>query len=48
MDHELARHKVPHELISVAGAGHGLGGVDPVELTRIHERVIDFLKCHAS
>ena len=28
MAKELARHKVPHELVTVTGAGHGLAGGD--------------------
>ena len=30
MAKELARHKVPHELVTVAGTGHGLAGGDPI------------------
>jgi acetyl esterase/lipase len=44
MDRELSRHGVPHEFISVPGAGHGLGGVDKTVLAGIHQRVLDFLK----
>ena len=44
MDRELARHGVPHEFISVPGAGHGLGGVDKTLLAGIYERVLAFLK----
>jgi len=44
MDRELSRHGVPHEFISVAGAGHGLGGVDKTVLAGIHQRVMAFLK----
>lgn len=43
MDRELARHRVAHEFISVAGAGHGLGGVDDARVAAIHERVLAFL-----
>jgi acetyl esterase/lipase len=46
MDRELARHGVAHELISVPGAGHGLGGVDATRVAEIHKRTIDFLKRH--
>ena len=48
MDRELARHRVPHELISVAGAGHGLGGVDRKVVTGIHDRVLAFLQQHTA
>jgi hypothetical protein len=44
MDRELARHGVRHELISVPGAGHGLGGVDKGRIAEIHGRVLAFLK----
>src|SRR5207245_2016462 len=36
MAKELARHKVPHELITVPGAGHGLGGGDPKLIADAH------------
>ena len=38
MDRGLAHRGVPHELISVAGAGHGLGGVDRKVVAGIHDR----------
>jgi acetyl esterase/lipase len=44
MDQELTRHGVTHEFISVAGGGHGLGGLDRARVASIHERVLDFLK----
>jgi acetyl esterase/lipase len=44
MDHELTRHGVNHEFISVAGGGHGLGGLDRARIASIHKRVLDFLK----
>ena len=44
MDRELAHRGVPHELISVAGAGHGLGGVDRKVVAGIHDRVLAFLQ----
>ncbi len=44
MDRELSRHGVPHEFISVPGAGHGLGGVDKTVVSGIHERVVAFLR----
>jgi acetyl esterase/lipase len=46
MDRELARHGVPHEFISVPGAGHGLGGVDKTVVDGIHQRVLTFLRRH--
>jgi acetyl esterase/lipase len=48
MDRELTRQHVPHEFISVAGAGHGLGGVDPARIAEIHRRVIDFVARHTA
>jgi acetyl esterase/lipase len=48
MNHELARHQVPHEFITVPGAGHGLGGVDPARIAEIHQRVVAFLKRHTA
>jgi acetyl esterase/lipase len=43
MDRELARQGVPHELISVAGGGHGLGNIDSARLAAIQKRVLEFL-----
>ncbi len=43
MDRELARHRIPHEFISVKGGGHGLGGLDRDRLAEIHGRVVAFL-----
>jgi acetyl esterase/lipase len=48
MDRELSRHGVPHELISVEGAGHGLRGAKEVDLARVYQRVMAFLKLHAT
>jgi acetyl esterase/lipase len=48
MDHELARHGVPHELISVPGAGHGLRGAGRDVASGIHKRVLQFLKHHSN
>jgi dipeptidyl aminopeptidase/acylaminoacyl peptidase len=48
MSDKLAEFGVEHELILVPGAGHGLKGADPTESARIRERVVDFLKSHAS
>jgi acetyl esterase/lipase len=48
MDRELARRGVPHEFISVPGAGHGLGGVDRKVVSGIHDRVLAFLRQHSA
>jgi dipeptidyl aminopeptidase/acylaminoacyl peptidase len=47
MDRELTRHGVPHEFISVPGAGHGLGGFDKTVVAGIYQRVMAFLKRYA-
>jgi acetyl esterase/lipase len=46
MDRELARLGVPHEFISVTGAGHGLRGVDKTVVDGIYQRVLAFLQRH--
>ena len=48
MDRELSRHGVPHEFISVPGAGHGLGGVDKTLMSGIYERVMTFLRRYSA
>ncbi|MFO0887880.1 MAG: alpha/beta hydrolase [Isosphaeraceae bacterium] len=47
MDRELDRHHVPHEFLSIPGAGHGLSGVGKADNDRVHERVIAFLRKHS-
>ncbi len=47
MDRELERHHVPHEFLSVPGAGHGLTGIARADSDRVHERVMAFLRKHA-
>jgi acetyl esterase/lipase len=46
MDRELARQGVEHELITVQGGSHGLGGTDPAVLADIRRRVLAFLAAH--
>jgi len=48
MDRELTRHGVPHERISVQGAGHGLSGARTADVDRVYQRVMAFLKQHAT
>jgi len=48
MDRELSRHGVPHEFISVPGAGHGLGGMDRTFMSGIYERVMAFLRRYSA
>src|SRR5262249_44742284 len=40
---ELTRKRVPNELITVPGAGHGLSGARPDVLPGIYTRVLAFL-----
>jgi acetyl esterase/lipase len=46
MAQELARHKVPHELITVQGAGHGLSEGDPQLVQQAHQKAVDFIRRH--
>ena len=46
MDRELARKGVEHELITVPGGAHGLGGTDPAVLADIRRRILVFLAEH--
>jgi len=46
MDKELARHGVEHELLTVAGGGHGLSGIDAKIVDATYDRAIDFLRKH--
>jgi acetyl esterase/lipase len=43
MDEELERKKIKHELITVEGGGHGLPGLKPEEIAKIHQRALDFI-----
>ena len=46
MAKELARHGVSHELITVPGGGHGLGGGDKKLIDEAHARALTFVKEH--
>jgi acetyl esterase/lipase len=46
MARELDRKGVEHQLITVPDGGHGLPGVKPAVITRIHEQVLTFLDKH--
>jgi acetyl esterase/lipase len=46
MDRELTRLKVPHELITIRGAGHGLAGGDKRVVDDAHERALAFIRKH--
>ena len=41
---ELARHRAPHELITVADAGHGLSGGDKQQVADAHARALAFIR----
>jgi len=41
-----SRHGVVHELITVPGGGHGLGGGDPKVIADAHARALEFVKQH--
>jgi dipeptidyl aminopeptidase/acylaminoacyl peptidase len=43
---ELDRQGVPHELITLKDAGHGLGGVKLAVVAETHDRVLAFLRKH--
>jgi len=43
---ELGRKSVPFELLLVPGAGHGLDGAPPAEVTRVWDRARGFLVRH--
>jgi acetyl esterase/lipase len=46
MAEELGRHKVPHELVTVPGAGHGLSGGDRKLASEAHAKALEFIKKH--
>lgn len=46
MAKELARHNVPHELVTVRGAGHGLAGGDRKLIEEANARAADFMRKH--
>ncbi len=41
---EFERHKVPHELVTVPGAGHGLSGGDRKLIDEAHAKALAFLR----
>jgi acetyl esterase/lipase len=43
MDRALTRHGVPHELLSISGAGHGLSGASAETRAEVRRRVLEFL-----
>ena len=44
MARQLARHHVSHELVTVPGGGHGLGGGDPEVIAAAHAKALSFVK----
>jgi acetyl esterase/lipase len=46
MAKELERHKVPHELVTVPGAGHGLAGGDRRLVEQANEKALAFIRLH--
>jgi acetyl esterase/lipase len=46
MDTALARAGVPHELVTVAGAGHGLSGGDKKLVAEAQEKAVAFIRRH--
>ena len=46
MEKEFARHKVPHEFVTVRGAGHGLSGGDKKLVEEAHAKALDFIRSH--
>jgi uncharacterized protein (TIGR03067 family) len=43
---EFSRHGVPHELVTVEGAGHGLSGGDPQRVGAAHTKALEFIRTH--
>jgi hypothetical protein len=46
MDAELNRQGVEHELITVAGGGHGLSNIDAKIVDATYDRAVAYLKKH--
>lgn len=46
MAKELKAHKVPHQLITVKGAGHGLSGGKAEHVAEAHTRAMAFIRKH--
>jgi len=44
MAKELTRHKVPHKLVAVKGAGHGLSGAGPGQAQAARKKAHDFVR----
>ena len=48
MAEKLSQSGVEHQLITVAGAGHGLAGAQPEEVAQASDRAAEFVKSHLS
>jgi acetyl esterase/lipase len=48
MARELARHGVPHDLVTIQDGGHGFGGVPPAVVADARDRALAFLKAHTA
>jgi dipeptidyl aminopeptidase/acylaminoacyl peptidase len=46
MARELARHNLPHALVTVPNAGHGLSGGDPTLIDEAHAQAVAFIRKH--
>src|SRR4029078_13057289 len=46
MEKEFARRKVPHEVVTVRGAGHGLSGGDKKLVEDAHAKALEFIRSH--
>ena len=43
MAEQFRKFNVDHELITIAGAEHGLGGGDPEKIDKAHKKVFQFV-----
>ncbi|MCI0703288.1 MAG: alpha/beta hydrolase [Planctomycetia bacterium] len=46
MAKEFMLHKVPHEFVTVKGAGHGLSGGDKKLVAEAHDKALAFIRTH--
>jgi acetyl esterase/lipase len=46
MAKEFERNKVPHEFVTVKGAGHGLSGGDKALVAEAHDKALAFIRAH--
>jgi acetyl esterase/lipase len=48
MDAKLSKAGAEHDFITIEGAGHGLAGAKPEEVSRVAARAVDFVKAHTA